>query len=95
MDPIGKFYAVLDVLIREATGTTGNGIILAENAIDEHLAFFSDDNRRTGALHILETHLGRQLQTASPIQGSFIQVVADYAEKKLREIKDRTIALDA
>ena len=50
-DPIHGCLATLKVLVQEADT---NGLLLAERAIDEHLALFPNDHQRAEAILILE-----------------------------------------
>jgi hypothetical protein len=76
----------LKVLVRESNT---NGLLLAERAIDEHLAFFPNDHQRAGAILILERDLMPLWESSSGAQLDFVNTVLEYLEKRSREIQER------
>jgi hypothetical protein len=88
-DPIDRCFATLRVLVQ---GADTDGLLLAERAIDEHLAFFPNDHRRAEALLILERELIPLWERSSGIQLDFMNTVLEYLEKRLLEIQERNAA---
>ena len=85
-DPIQGCLATLKVLVQEADT---NGLLLAERAIDEHLAFFPNDHQRAEAILILERDLMPLWERSSGAQLDFVNTVLVYLESRSLEIQER------
>jgi hypothetical protein len=84
-DPIHGCLATLKVLVQEADT---NGLLLAERAIDAHLAFFPNDHQRAEAILILEGGLLPLWERSSGAQLDFLNTVLSYLEKRSLEIQE-------
>jgi hypothetical protein len=87
MDPVMGCYQSLRVLIANADADA-SGIGLAETAIDRLLSEAADDNRRMGILIILQREVLKTI-THSKVQSAFIGLILDFADRRLREIRER------
>jgi hypothetical protein len=85
-DPIDRCFATLRVLAQKADTS---GLLLAERAIDEHLAFFPNNHQRDAAIRILERGLMPLWEHSSGAQLDFMNTVLAYLEKRSLEIQER------
>ena len=85
-DPIHGCLATLKVLVQEADT---NGLLLAERAIDAHLAFSPNDHQSAEAILILEQDLLPLWERSSGAQLDFINTVLVHLEKRSLEIQER------
>ncbi len=82
--PLAACLQKIEILVRNPSQ---GGIVLAENAIDEFLEREPDLNRRTGDLHVLEQELDTIWKGVKGSSLDFVNVISDYAAKKMRELQ--------
>jgi hypothetical protein len=78
--------ATLKMLVQQADT---NGLLLAERAIDEHLALCPNDHQRAEAILILEGNLLPLWESSSGAQLDLMNTVLAYLEKRSLEIQER------
>jgi hypothetical protein len=65
------------------------GVPLAERAVDEYLALAKTDQGRTGLLLKLQNDLPVASKPTSPMQMDFLNLVLDFTDNRMREIRER------
>ena len=86
MEPLDKCMSVLRVLITQAASNP-NSVALAEKAVDEYMARFLTAQSKTGAIPLLQDALEPQLRAAKGTQLDFINLIYDYTDRKMRELR--------
>ena len=82
--PLAACLQTLEVLIENGDP---NAIGLAEKSINEFLEREPDLHRRTGDLHVLEQELATIWKGATGRSLEFVNMISDYAEAKMRELR--------
>lgn len=85
MSPLDKAVQTLSVLVGQADV---NGIALAERAVDDYLATFTDPHQRLGALEELDRTIDGLDENASAESREFLILAEEYLNRHRRALRN-------